>query len=75
MARRGRLLAELINAEPGVPAAIDRMVKRFLKPKTTRVDLLNIMVNADCSAFAKAPAAAWGLQPGLRQAVATDAAT
>ncbi|MDP1691747.1 MAG: hypothetical protein Q8L49_07325 [Burkholderiaceae bacterium] len=47
-----------------MPAVVDKMLKRFRKPKTTRVDLLNIMVNADCSEFAEALAAAWGLQPG-----------
>ena len=62
--RPGPFLAELVNAEPGVPAVIDRMIKRFRKPKTTRVDLLNIMVNADCTEFAAALAEAWGLQPG-----------
>lgn len=62
--RPGRFLAELVNAEPGVPAVVDRMLRRFRKPKTTRVGLLNIMVNADCSEFAEALAAAWGLQPG-----------
>ena len=60
----GRFLAELVNAEPGVPAVIDRMLKRFRKPKTTRVDLLNIMVNADCREFAAALAAARESQPG-----------
>ena len=64
VARPGPFLAELVNAEPGVPAVIDRMLKRFRKPKTTRVDLLNIMVNANCSEFAEALAAAWGLQLG-----------
>jgi len=64
VARPGRFLTELVNAEPGVPAVIDRLLKRFRKPKTTRVDLLNIMVNVDCSEFAEALAAAWGLQPG-----------
>lgn len=61
--RPGKFLAELVNAEPGVAVAIDRMLKRFRNPKTTRVDLLNIMVNADCSKFAEALASAWGLQP------------
>lgn len=63
VARPGRFLAELVAAEPGVPVVIDRMLKRFRKPKTTRVDLLNIMVNADCAEFADALAAAWGLRP------------
>lgn len=63
VARPGRLLAELVNAEPGVAAVIDRMLKRFRKPKTTREDLLNIMVNADCIEFAEALATAWGLRP------------
>ena len=63
VARPGRFLAELVDAEPGVPVVIDRMLKRFRKPKATRVDLLNIMVNADCSEFAEALAAAWGLRP------------
>jgi hypothetical protein len=64
VARPGQLLADLVAAEPGVPAVIDRMLRRFRKPKTTRVDLLNIMVHADCGEFAEALAAAWGLQPG-----------
>ena len=64
VARPGRFLAELVNAEPGVPAVIDRVLKRFRKPKTTRVDLLNIMVNADCREFAAALAAARESQPG-----------
>ncbi len=63
VARPGRFLAELVAAEPGVPVVIDRMLKRCRKPKTTRVDLLNIMVNADCAEFADALAAAWGLRP------------
>lgn len=63
VARPGRFLAELVNAEPGVPAVIDRMLKRFRNPKATRVDLLDIMVDADCSEFADALAATWGLQP------------
>ena len=63
VARPGRLLAELVNAEPRVAAVIDRMLKRFRKPKTTREDLLNIMVNADCIEFAEALATAWGLRP------------
>ena len=63
VASPGRLLAELVCAEPGVPVVIDRMLRRFRKPKTTRVDLLNIMVNADCAEFADALAAAWGLRP------------
>ena len=46
-----------------MPVVIDRMLKRFRKPKATRVDLLNIMVNADCSEFAEALATAWGLRP------------
>jgi hypothetical protein len=64
VARPGRFLAELVSAEPGVPVVVDTMLKRFRKPKTTRVDLLNIMANSDCSEFAEALAAAWGLQPG-----------
>lgn len=64
VARPGQLLTEMINTEPGVPAVLDKMLKRFTKPKTTRVDLLNIMMNADCVEFAEALAAAWGLQPG-----------
>jgi hypothetical protein len=36
VARTGRFLAELVNAEPGVPVVIDRMLKRFRRPKTTR---------------------------------------
>ena len=63
VARPGRFLAELVAAEPGVPVVIDRLLERFRKPKTTRVDLLNIMVNADCAEFADALAAAWGLRP------------
>jgi hypothetical protein len=63
VARPEQFLAELLNAEPGVPVVIDRMLKRFRKPKTTRVDLLNIMANADCGEFAAALAAAWGLRP------------
>ena len=63
VARPGRFLAELVNAEPGVPVVIDRMLKRFRKPKATREDLLNIMVNADCIEFAEALATAWGLRP------------
>lgn len=62
--RPGRFLTELLNAEPGLPVVVDQMLKRFRKPKTTRVDLLNIMVNAGCSEFAEALAAAWGLEPG-----------
>ena len=46
-----------------MPVVIDRMLKRFRKPKATRVDLLNIMVNADCIEFAEALATAWGLRP------------
>lgn len=64
VARPGRFLTELVRAEPGVPAVVDRMLKRFRKPKTTRVDLLNIMVNSGCSEFADSMAAVWGLQPG-----------
>jgi len=63
VARPGRFLAELVKADPGVPVVIDRMLKRFRKPKTTRVDLLNVMVNADCGEFAEALGAAWGLRP------------
>lgn len=63
-ARPGRFLTELLTAEPGLPVVVDQMLKRFRKPKTTRVDLLNIMVNAGCSEFAEALAAAWGLEPG-----------
>lgn len=63
VSRPGRFLAEFVNANPGVPDVIDSMLERLRTPKTTRVDLLNIMVNADCADFAEALAAAWGLRP------------
>jgi hypothetical protein len=60
VARPNRFLAELAHAEPDVASVVDRMPGRFRKPRATRVDPPNIMVNADCGAFAEALAAAWG---------------
>jgi len=60
-ARPGTVLKDLLAAQPAVADVLDAMLRRFKRPRVSRVDLLDILDASNCSAFATALGKAWGL--------------